>query len=105
MTQRDIEILKNLSYEQACQICPGMLEEDFWQLKSIIDESILDESDNYENIYESLADALELLVEQNQKVRRSMKIMLRDMKIDGILGESDDESIDEIDEDDFFKDL
>ena len=102
MTQRDIEILKGLSYQQACQICPGMLEEDFWQLKNIIDESI--EPDNYENIYEALADALELLAQLNTDVYHSMKSVVRDMKIGDILGESDEKIYDDIDIS-FFDDL
>ena len=103
MTQKEIEFLNNLTYEQACKVCPGINQEDFWQLKIIIDESI--NPDNYENIYESLADALDMLLEQNKIIHKSMKSMARDLKIDKVLGESDDEIGGEIDEDDFFKDL
>jgi len=99
MKQSDIEILKNLSYEQACKVCPAINQEDFWQLKSIINESI--QPDNYESIYEALADALDLLVEQNKIIYKSMKSMARDMKIDEVLGKSKDIQSN-IDEDDFF---
>jgi len=103
MTQNDIRILKNLSYEQVCKICSDINQEDFWQLKNTIDESI--DPNNYENIYEALADALELLVEQNKLVHSSMRSMARDIKIDKVIGKSKKNIQSDIDEDDFFKDL
>jgi hypothetical protein len=71
----------------------------------IIEEYILQYTDEYDNYHDAICDALDYMTELYEQQVISMSSMARGMKINKVLGESDDEIDDEIDEDDFFKDL
>jgi hypothetical protein len=110
MTQKEIDFLKNLSYGQSLQILSTanpnvcLTEDDYWLLKSVIEDYILEDIDEYNSFIDSFLDAIQILTTIRSQEVNGLKAMKRDICISKVI-EDEDNMDQEIDEDDFFKDL